>query len=217
MNNTIDSIWFDLDGTLLDTAPDILGTYAEVFRKFGFDVRHEALRIGPPLRECILEVLPDCDEKTIAGMIAGFIDAYDSSGFPGTVFYPGIQKLLQDIHEAGIPAFVATNKRMRATELILKHFELEKYFAGVYATDVFPGEKLPKSEVLNRALALHGCSPAAAVMVGDTSGDIKAGQLAGMITAGVKWGYGSPEELSGARPDFLFDSADELWQNINNC
>ncbi len=216
MNKNISSVWFDLDGTLLDTAPDILGTYMVVFRKFGFDIRQETLRIGPPLRECILEVLPDCDEELIAGMIAGFIDAYDSSGFPGTVFYPGILKLLQDIHEAGIPAFIATNKRMRATELIVKHFGLEKYFAGVYATDVFPGQKLPKSEVLCRALALHSCSPGSAIMVGDTSGDIKAGQLAGMLTAGVKWGYGGIEELNQARPDFLFNDAEELWQNINN-
>jgi phosphoglycolate phosphatase len=213
MEQYAESVWFDFDGTLFDTEPDIRNAYLAVFDHFDIEVDPGIFKIGPPMRECILQVFPDCDEATLAAIMARFVEVYDNSGFPGTILYPGVAGRLRELAGAGVKLFIATNKRLNPTLLILDKFELRSCFTAVYGVDSFLPERPAKGEALRRGLLRHRLDAAAAVMVGDTAGDIAAGKFAGMKTLGVTWGYGGGEELRDA--DTLIDHPDQL--RIGRC
>lgn len=205
MPKKINAIFFDFDGTLFDTAPDIRSAYLRTFEELKLAVDPAQFKIGPPMRECILGVLPESSEAEIARISRSFVDCYDNSGFPATTLYPGIPALLDRLQHCRL--FIATNKRFNPTWLILEKFRLWERFEGVYAIDTFPGRP-PKGKLLATVLAEKKIAPDDAVIVGDTAGDITAGQTAGIATCGVTWGYGTPDELAAA--DRLIDHPAEF-------
>ncbi len=209
-----DSVWFDLDGTVLDTVADIKSAYRDMFAEFGENVDLAALRIGPPLRQCILEVIPACPDHQISRMIESFCRIYDASGFPATDFYPGMPEVLKELRAQGKLLFIATNKRAKPALMLLEQFGILSLFAGVYTPETFPGEKLPKGEFLKKALEHHKLNPAAAVMIGDTAPDIHAGKFAGMKTIAVAWGYDEYPVLEQSAPDYMVSSPSQIGEYI---
>jgi phosphoglycolate phosphatase len=102
---------------------------------------------------------------------------------------------------------VISNKNEELSRLILKALEVDGFFDIVAGGDTFPEMKpspLPLLQVINKL----GCSPADAVMVGDSINDIQAGNRAGTATIGCRWGYGSIDELSGS--EYAADSCCDI-------
>lgn len=195
-----DGCFFDLDGTLCDTAPDILCSWRNTLEKRGLDWgRFEReFRIGPPLEPTVREIFREETRQWCEELIAEFRAIYVSCGFPETRPYPGIPELLARLQAQGAELFVATNKLLQPSREILKRNGWSDLFRKVFAPDLIAGERHSKAELLSLAVREYGLRPSRCVMIGDTAGDVKAGKEAGMETIGVLWGYGGEAELAGA-------------------
>ncbi len=198
--------FFDLDGTLCDTAPDILDSWIQTLAAAGLDadVFERKFRIGPPLEPMIRGIFPQFTPAEAGELIAAFRERYCTGGFPQTRPYQGVPELLDALRQDGVKLFIATNKALRATRLILEKLQWLECFDAILTPDSgSDSDHCSKSERLRQALGVTGFDPAHCAMVGDTVPDVEAGRAVGMITVGVGWGYGSVEELRVARPNSL--------------
>ena len=205
--------FFDLDGTLARTGEDIVIAWKGALAALGRDLTHfdEVFRIGPTLEKVVYEMYDDATPELVEDIMVRFKALYDGGGFPNTVPYPGVPELLAAIRAAGGKAYVVTNKRHSATQLIARKFGWDRTLDGVWSYDTFE-TKYKKPDLLARLLQDLGVESNDAVMVGDTKGDVDAGKANGLATIGVTWGYGTPDELSDA--DAVFSSAVEIAKNL---
>ena len=205
--------FFDLDGTLAQTGEDIVVAWKGALAALGRDLTNfdRVFKIGPTLEKVVYELYDDATPQLVTDLMERFKPLYDESGFPNTVPYPGVPELLAAIRASGGKAYVVTNKRHAATQLIAKKFGWDRLMDGVWSYDTFDA-KYKKPDLLGKLLKDLGVSAAAAVMVGDTKGDVDAGKANGMATVGVTYGYGTREELSEA--DHVFSSAPEIAKNL---
>jgi len=205
--------FFDLDGTLARTGEDIIAAWKGALTAMGRDLTRfdEVFRIGPTLEKMAYELYDDMTPELVAEMLARFKPLYDESGFPNTVPYPGVPELLEAIRSSGGKAYVVTNKRHRATMLLAEKLGWAAVLDGIWSHDTF-GTKMKKPDLLAKILADLGVPKTAAVMVGDTKGDIDAGKSNGIGTIGVTYGYGTASELASA--DHVFGSAAEIAKNL---
>ena len=155
------TILFDLDGTLVDSAPDVLEAIAAVLRDAGDPVPRMALSIiGPPLEGIFREVCPDADEAKIARHVAAFRDLYFGGTFPQSTPYPGIFALLERLRAKGCRLFVATHKPEAAAQRMLTLKGFMPFLEGVGCTDSLPGRQLCKKDIIrlcerHRDMAFH--------------------------------------------------------------
>jgi len=203
------AVVFDLDGTLLHSAPDVLQALAEAMGDVGRPVSGplpDSL-IGPPVRGMLerLGLAPGSLEMEAAA--AAFRRRYDACGMPLTRPYPGAVPLLEALRARGGQAFVATNKPSQPTRALLdRHFP--GLIRGTSCVDQVPGRLLGKADMLRDLQERFGCVQA--IVVGDGPGDILAGRELGWLTAAVTWGYADPASLEAAGPDRLFGSFEDL-------
>ena len=205
--------FFDLDGTLFDTEEDIKLAWLATIRSLGRECPRfdELYRTGPSLGDMAAILFPDDpDPAALAASIrTAFAPIYDTSGFPATLPYPQAVRWIGELKAAGAHLYVATNKRMSPTRLILRKFDFLDFFDEIYTSDMYLGaarapDGIPtnrtvgKAQILAAALAERGIAPSDAVMVGDTLLDVEAGKANGMRTIGVTWGYGARDELLSA-------------------
>ena len=205
--------FFDLDGTLARTGEDIVVAWKAALTALGRDLTNfdKVFRIGPTLEKVIYDMYDDATPQLVEDVMLRFKSLYDEGGFPNTVPYPGVPELLAAIKASGGKAYIVTNKRHNATQLIAKKFGWDRTLDGVWSYDTF-GEKYRKPDLLAKLLKDLGIDPKDAVMVGDTKGDVDSGKANGMATFGVTWGYGTPDEVSAA--DHVFASAVEIAKNL---
>ena len=201
-------LFFDLDGTLLDTQADVCAEMAATLGALKLDPDRffATFRLGPPLFQALREVYPEIDPQRADRFIAEFRERYDTSDYPETHPYPGIDALLRRAAHRGKKLFIATNKRYRPTVRLLEKFGWTELFTEVFAVDRFAEGPMSKVEMLR-----HGSvTPQTAVMIGDSASDIFAGKEAGFSTVAVSWGYEPVEKLAEALPDLLVPNVAEL-------
>lgn len=193
-------VFFDLDGTLADTDPDIRGAWKAALADLGlscpdFDTKFVA---GPPIDEMTRQLFPDRFTPALADAIReGFARHYDHDGFPQTREYPGVLDAVRCLKAEGRTVAIVTNKRFVGATAMARHFGWEGLFDGVFAGDMtLP--KVRKPELLRRVLSVYGAVPANCALVGDTANDFEAAAANGVRSVGVAWGYGRPEELAQA-------------------
>lgn len=190
---------FDLDGTLIDSAPAILASFREVFAAASVQpVRPiEPSVIGPPLRETLTLISGSEDPALLADLTARFAAIYDDNGLLATEAYPGVDSLLRQLVSAGLVLSIATNKRIFPTRKILEHLGWGALFAHVYALDLFEPRLPDKAAMVRRLLRDQAIVAGAAVYVGDREEDGLAAEVNALPFLAATWGYGSlsPEEL----------------------
>lgn len=192
---------FDLDGTLVDSAPSILESFRLAFAACGIEpaVALDARLIGPPLRPTLTRLLGgEADAPTLDRLASAFRDAYDGGGWRATVAYPGLEAVIARLADAGRRLFVVTNKRLTPTRLILDHFGLGPRFEAVYALDAFEPPVADKAAALAVVLARHGLAAADCVYIGDTPEDAAAAAANDLAFIAAGWGYGDPARLAAA-------------------
>ncbi len=192
--------FFDFDGTLCDTEADIKAAWRAALKAIGRDCpQFDAVyRTGPTIDQVTHALFADATPALVEQIRAHFKTFYDACGFPQTHPYPWIPAWLAELKEKGGHLYVATNKRYAPMGALMRKMGWLDLFDGYYSFDMYPGERLPKADLLRRVMAERGIAPADAVMVGDTRGDVEAGKAAGLYTIGCTWGYGTREELEGA-------------------
>ncbi|KAB2921722.1 MAG: HAD hydrolase-like protein [Dechloromonas sp.] len=205
-------ILFDLDGTLIDSAPAILASFREAFAQAGITPARsiDESIIGPPLTETLQLLAGSTDAALIARLAEAFKVSYDSEGYKATAAFAGVGELLADLAGAGLTLSIATNKRIHPTRLILEHLGWRDHFAHVYALDLFPTRLPDKAAMIGRLLADQAIPREAAIYIGDRSEDGESADANKLPFIAVTWGYGSlqTEEMRAGwrmapRPDVL--------------
>lgn len=206
-----EAVLFDLDGTLIDSVPDITEAVAELMATEGLP-RHpeEAVRamVGHGLEKLVERAFAAHQQpregEALHAMIRRMRGIYPNHLVGKTRLMPGAAAVLEDLR--GTPLAVVTNKPEEPTKTILKHFGLEDRFRLILG-DRGPGAlpKKPAPEMLLFAAEALGVAPGAAVMVGDSGADVESGRAAGMRVVAVRGGYNhAPLESYG--PDVVIDS-----------
>jgi HAD superfamily hydrolase (TIGR01509 family) len=199
---------FDIDGTILDSAPDIC---AAVGCACADDGRQPpatgviARYIGRPLAEMFADFYPGVTREEIERLSGFYRERYRARAHQGTRVFPGIAETL-----AVLPGrkSTATTKLSSTTAAVLELFGLRHHFHHIQGSD--NGRYKPDPAILLEAAAALGVRPEECMMVGDAPYDIEAGRRAGMKTCAVAWGYGDPERLRSLRPDYWIASPAEL-------
>jgi phosphoglycolate phosphatase len=199
---------FDVDGTLLHSAPDICGAIQTVLAKTNRpDVPEEFLRsyIGKHLIELMSDLFPQSSPAYVEGLLAEYRTTYLSRGHASTELYPGVIETLGQLNGK---KSTATTKGTPTTRMVLEKFGLAPFFDHVQGTDGFPAK--PSPDVIFAALAGLDAKPEEALFVGDSPADMEAAQRAGVRACAVTYGYGKREELLKWEPEFVIADLREL-------
>jgi phosphoglycolate phosphatase len=203
---------FDFDGTLIDSSPSVLETFAGVLRANNLQPARPLTReiIGPPLPQT-LQLLTGIDDKAIlAQLAADFRERYDSEGLYATQPYAGVAEMLRQQLDRGGQLHLATNKRERPTLLLLEHFGWRNWFTSVYCVDSRDPPFPNKGEMLLMQLREQGLAASHCFYVGDTRHDEEAAAHAGIPFVAVAWGYGVGKQAvsKGVR---MVGAPSEIW------
>lgn len=207
---------FDLDGTLLDSSPDLALAVNSMLREYNLpEISHEQVTefIGdgtPKLAERALRtagVLESMDDPAFDEYFDTLLIHYERNLANKTRLYPGVREVLDDLK--GHPMAVVTNKPSQFTRPVLEAFDLDSYFLFMAGGDRYDRKK-PDPYPLLQALQSLECSPEEAVMIGDGDTDIEAGKTAGTTTVAVLYGNRSPEVLTALNPDYTIEKFTEL-------
>ena len=199
---------FDVDGTLLDTAPDINAAVREVLAGRGRDHIPEAYlrnHIGRHLIELFRDIYPEYAPAQIDELIDEYRTAYLGRNHRGTKVYEGVAEALSAL--AGSKA-TATTKATRTTRIVLERFNLIGFFDHVQGTDGFPSKPAP--DVVLRCIGALAARPGDCLLVGDSPVDMEAGRRAGVRTCAVRYGYGDPQGIAEWKPDYWISDLREL-------
>jgi phosphoglycolate phosphatase len=197
------SILFDLDGTLIDSAPGILASFGAALQRTGLApaVPLEASLIGPPLPVTAATLVGRDDPAAIAALIAAFRTDYDEAGYRATAVYAGVPRLLETLAATGIALRIVTNKRIAPTRRILEHLGWTAHFAGVHALDATDPPAPHKPAMVAAVLRAAALLPERTWMVGDSAEDRRAAETNGLRFFAAGWGYGAAASGS-AGPSF---------------
>jgi 2-phosphoglycolate phosphatase len=207
------ALLLDLDGTLLDTAPDMAAALNALRREHAREplpfatIRPHVSRGGAALvRLGFADAAPAEHER----LRRRFLDLYRDALDAGTRLFPGFDAVLAELERAGIPWGIVTNKPGWLTAPLLASLGLATRAACVVAGDTLAKRK-PHPEPLLHAATLAHRAPTECVYVGDTERDIIAGRAAGMRTVAVRYGYlAAGEDPAAWQPDGIVDRPAEL-------
>jgi len=211
-----DALCFDLDGTLIDSADDLVKATIHSLNGLGIDPPPPEVIIGyvgGGARGLLQDSMGEAatPERLDAGL-AAFIDYYRTHLLDHTLPYPGVEEVLRHFF-ATKPMGVVTNKPEAFSRTILEGLGLAGYFREILGYDSVERKK-PHPEGILQALHGWGVEPTRAVMVGDSDHDILAGKAAGTVTVAVAYGFKSEEELLSAGPDYLIHDIRELIELV---
>ncbi|MCD1634854.1 phosphoglycolate phosphatase [Martelella mediterranea] len=186
---------FDLDGTLIDTAPDLIASLNHAIAPAGlapYGIEDTKILVGRGVRVMIERAFEhrdrSLDEDTFDACFERFSKHY-RAGIPGESRpYPGIVAALDRLKSAGFDLAVCTNKRESFTMPLLEALGLTGYFTAITGGDTFAFRK-PDPRHITETIARAGGDVANAVMVGDSSNDIDSAKGAGVATIAVTFGY----------------------------
>ena len=207
-------ILVDLDGTLVDPKPGLIGSVQHALRKLGYPVppAEELLwLIGPPFRVSFPKLLGRSDLTEEA--IAHYRESYVDGGMYDAIVYDGVADALDRLCVAGCRLFVATAKPHYYARPILERFDLARRFAAIHGPEL-DGTNDHKSDLIAHIVAKEGVRPEAAIMIGDREFDVTAAARNGIRTIGVTWGYGSRAELRAAGAAVLCDRPADLVSTV---
>ncbi|WP_448097024.1 HAD family hydrolase [Luteibacter yeojuensis] len=207
-----EGVFFDLDGTLLDSAHELYAALLELCEEQGIaPPPYERVRpvVSRGSRAIIGSGFPEIDADELLKLVPRYLELYEAGMASRTVIFEGVEPLLAGLDAAGVRWGIVTNKPGFLTDALLPRAVPHWKPAAVVSGDTLPVKKPDPAPVLH-ACALAGCDPARSVYVGDDRRDILAGNAAGLFTVAVRWGYldGGDPDAWGA--DAVLDHADEL-------
>ena len=200
---------FDLDGTLVDSVPDIHAALNRLMAAHGeppFTLQEVVGFIGDGVPTLLARAFAARGREPDATALSGFLADYEASAALHTRPFEGIPAVLEALKADGWRLAVCTNKPAAAAHVVLEALDLSRHFAAVGGGDSFPVRK-PDPAHLLAVLRAAGGDPTRAVMIGDHHNDIAAARGAGVAPVFVAWGYGPLAAADGApvatRPEEL--------------
>jgi phosphoglycolate phosphatase len=188
------ALLLDLDGTLVDSLPDLVAVLNEVLGAFGMPAL-SAAQAAPMVGDGTLKFV----ERALAARYLGrdivksaqtrFLALYEARPAQLSRPYPGVPEILEGLGAQDWRCAVCTNKPERATRLLLDALDLTRFFGAIITGDSLP-EKKPDPAPLRAALAALKVPPSRAVMVGDHANDLRAAAAARIPCIFARYGYG---------------------------
>lgn len=209
------AVLFDLDGTLLDSAPDFFATLAVMAARRGWDAPADAL-IRPVVskgsRAMLAAAFPQLEQDQREALVDEFLDTYQDLIGQHARLFDGVEPMLQALEQAGCRWGIVTNKPEYLAQLILPQHGWQQRCAVLVGGDTYP-EKKPHPMPLLEAARQLGVAPEQCVYVGDDERDVAAARAAGMPSVAVTWGYRLDHEDPWSwRADVLAEQPAELLQ-----
>jgi phosphoglycolate phosphatase len=203
-----DTVLLDLDGTLVDSASDILGSLEAAFAELGIPLPDGGLPhtlLGPPLYTSLPGLVGD---EVAPELLATYRRIYAERGVLESPPFPGVDGLLHELANAGVRTAVATSKAEVFAERIVAHRGWTALFDTVCG-DTLDAARPTKADVVGEALRRMGRS-VEAIMVGDRVHDVVGAHTHGLTCLGAGWGYASPGELEAAGAAAVYADVAEL-------
>jgi len=210
------AVIFDLDGTLIDSAPSILSSFESVLKRTGIQplVPLNKTLIGPPLLQTLINLTGISDVKDLSTLVGYFKDSYDLEGYKATRVYDGVHELLVALSGKHVPMAIATNKRIVPTRKIINQLGWEQYFKVVGALDSQFPPYSNKASLIRSLLDEMAVDAAASVYVGDKWEDGEAADANQMPFIAVGWGY-EEWDAKKIKPGWRVSStADEAMETL---
>jgi len=188
---SIDAVLFDLDGTLVDTAPDMVAALHAVLASEGqqpLDYELARSYVSHGAAGLIGLAFPDVDDDNRERLRLQFLERYARDVCVNSIVFPGLGDLVDRLDALRLPWGVVTNKPARLTQPLLAALGIGRRASCVVSGDTIPQRK-PDPAPLLLACEQTGIAPERSVYVGDAARDIEAGRAAGMLTIAASYGY----------------------------
>lgn len=217
MLNKPEMILIDVDGTLVDSVPDL-----------GYCVDAMMAQLGRPpwgetrVRDWVGNGVERLVKRALVGALEGepepadferayplFLELYAENTSKRSILYPGVREGIDLLKGAGYRLGCVTNKAAQFTEPLLQDLGVSDDFSIIISGDTLPKKKPDPAPLLHGA-AFFGCEPGNALMVGDSVSDVKAARAAGFRIVCMSYGYNHGEDIRDAHPDAVIDSLTEV-------
>jgi len=213
----------DLDGTLVDSAPDLCDALNRLLRELGrpeLPLKKVIPLVGDGARKLVERGIratgPEAAPEALAGLTERFLELYGQDPSRDTRPYPGLLEALERAREAGWRLAVCTNKPERLSRRILADLDLSGLFEGVAGGDSYEVKKPDPGHIL-RLIQELGARPGQTAMLGDSANDVRAAVAAGIPVILVAFGYGEvPLGRPGEKlePDYIIESYWKLAESL---
>ena len=206
MFSAFESIVFDLDGTLIDSAPGVITCLMSTIEEAELEADKGRLNrdlIGPPLETMLKTLCPTESAEKIAAAVETFRRIYDAAPTVGCSVFPQALQLLSDLRAQNKCLFLATNKPLKPALTLIDRLDLGR-FEAVFTPDMTKGRRLTKAEMLQSLISEFDLDRAQTVMVWDALSDIRAAHTAGIKGIAVLWGYEHDKTHLISEADFVF-------------
>lgn len=210
-------VMFDLDGTLVDSVPDLAAAVDEMLLSLGRPLAgHEQVRnwVGNGARVLVRRALAgDLQHEQVVDADAEhaldlFLAAYANSHGLSSI-YPGVRETLKWLKQQGIEMALITNKPERFVGPLLDDLRIGRYFRWIIGGDTLPQQK-PDPTALLHVLKMAGVSPGEALFVGDSRSDVLASKAAGVACIAMSYGYNHGRPIAEESPALVIDDLREL-------
>nr|WP_306003603.1 HAD-IA family hydrolase [Brevundimonas sp. C43] len=214
------TIAFDLDGTLVDSAPDLIGTLNRMLVEEGLPpvpMESASTLIGSGARALLVHGFEAAgapvERAKSDELFERFLVDYAAHIADGSQPFEGVVETLERLSQRGAILVVATNKRSDLSELLLGKLDLTRYFAAIVGPDRVSARK-PSGAHLKEAVAIAGGDPERAIMVGDAAPDADAARDAGMPCILTTFGF-TPTPVEDQGGDVLIDAFEDVEEAID--
>ncbi len=213
-----EAILFDLDGTLIDSAPDLVATLNVLLEEY-----QRPTHSVEAIRNCVsygstklLEVgFAEDYPMPFPQLRQKYLDMYQTRNTCHTNFFDGVSELLENIEKSQTPWGIITNKPTEPTIAISEHLGIDKRASAIVCGDTLPVAKPDPSPII-LACEMIGVNPESCVYIGDCDRDITAGKLAGMQTIACQYGYiNESDDIRQWGADKIVDKPMDIWTYIN--
>lgn len=183
---------FDLDGTLIDSAPGIESSFYIAYLKVYNTAcpKNITTFIGPPIDQILTMVNGETNLEIINRFVDAFKQHYDTEGYKKSQLYDDVELVLEVLLKNKLNVFIATNKRVKPTKLILEYLSIDKYFKGIYCPDILELQFKNKTDLISYILKTNSLLFNETIMIGDTIHDGIAADENKLDFAFVEYGYG---------------------------
>lgn len=190
------NILFDLDGTLIDSAPGIEESFYIAYLKvYNNECKKNITTfIGPPIGQVLTAINGETNLETINDFAESFKQHYDTEGYKKSKLYDNVEMVLEILLKNKLNVFIATNKREKPTKLILEYLSIGKYFNDIYCPDIVDFKFKNKTDLVAHMLKTNSLLFNETIMIGDTIHDGLAADENKLDFALVEYGYGEYEK-----------------------
>jgi phosphoglycolate phosphatase len=217
MLNKPKMVLIDVDGTLVDSVPDLAYCVDEMMKQLGMQVHGES-----KVREWVGNGVERLVRRALIGQLDGepdqalfekaypiFLELYADNTSKRSVLYPGVKQGLAYLKSSGYKLGCVTNKAAQFTIPLLKDLGIHDEFGIIVSGDSLP-QKKPDPMPLLHVAEHFGVNPSEATMIGDSVSDVKAARAAGFQIICMSYGYNHGVDIRDANPDAVIDSMAEL-------